>query len=943
MKETLSLPKTDFLMHNKGKVCKPDRYKVDDPIQFMRNNRLGDDRVFVLHDGPPYANGSIHIGHAMNKILKDFAVKTHYFDGDAVEYHLGWDCHGLPIERRIYQEMESESDLEPCHIALRERCRKYAAEQVGHQREQFRRLGIVADWDHPYLTMDFHYEAMLFRAMAKLAKEGTVYQKVRPVHWSWAERTAIAESEVVYKTRPDKAIYVVFGSDRNPEPPGMLTWTTTPWTLPANVALAVAPGEKYVEVETRHHHVWIAEKCLDRLAKEEVVKGDHIFNTCKAEDLVNQEFCTPLGAGQLHSKVVLADFVTMDQGTGIVHIAPGHGMDDYKVGQANDLPTLMPVGEDGCYTDEVCRLVPAAMNPKEDKDTLVGRNVFEANNIIINMLRDLHLLAGGDEYTHEYPYCERSGKPIIFRATPNWFVDLTKVKDRALAALDEIDFLPDSAREKLRLMIEGRDEWCISRQRAWGVPIAFFEDRQTKEVLLDDDVLEHTASIFEKYGCDCWWTAPDDFFLPPRLHGDVRQPDAPKYRYERCFDTLDVWFDSGMSWFENCPPDQNGKQSAQCYMEGSDQFRGWFQSSLLLSLLIQDAVPFKDLIAHGFVVDNQGHKMSKSAGNVVDPMGVIDEYGPDVLRLWVAMTNYTDDVKLSGEQLDRAKDAYNKIRNTIRYCLANLPEDKNPHVQIMDLDYWIINKCNFVCDVVWNDFLRYEYHVGMRKLMDFITGDISGLYMNAVKDRLYCDKGARQHSAHTALKTILVNLVNVLSPILTYTVEEVLDHAPHWLKKSHPHVFTLRPKFEWKSQTAGKFVEGYWKEALKEFNACFDSLKSEGLVKDSLEVVVVRNLGEVMEPALAAAEKELGPGSVPQFTGAADFLGVSDLKDQVTSLTELGKQSENYLGSFRVSWAEGRTDTFIVFRSENHKCPRCWKRNALIEGEVCSRCKEVIK
>lgn len=916
-KETLHLPKTDFPLHIKGQVCKPDQYVVPDPYAFMRE-RQGEN--YVLHDGPPYANGDIHIGHAMNKILKDFALKIAYFSGRRPEYRPGWDCHGLPIERKVQELFGPLTDV----ASVREKCRDYAGDQIMRQMQQFVKLGVVADWDFPYITMDFKYEAMLYRQLCKLAKKGLLSRRLKPVYWSIAEKTSLADAEVVYKNKTDTSAYVAF---RINDSVSFLVWTTTPWTLPANKAVCLNPNEKYVLLQRGDGQLYVvAATRADELAKLLDFKApgsgfNHSFKECLHP--LNPNIKVP---------VIYDEFVDMQTGTGCVHIAPGHGDIDYQIGLKHGLEVFSPVTDDGCFSQDVCCILPDVGSIFYGTPVLTHGNVFT-----LQLLEEKGTLVKTEKIQHEYPFCQRSDTPVIFRSVPNWFIDLKSIKEKAVQALDEVEFFPAEAKEKLKNMLTTRDEWCISRQRSWGVPIAFFE--QGEGSLFDNDVLEHTALMFEQYGCDCWWTAEDNFFLPPSKH--LGQSHLVKLR--RCYDTLDVWFDSGLSWTE-----VGGH--ADLYLEGSDQFRGWFQSSLLLSIALQEKPPFDQIVTHGFVVDSKGHKMAKSVGNVVSPLEVIEKYGPDVLRMWVATTDYTEDVRLSDEQLERAKDLYNKVRNVLRYCLANMPQDRMPHVLLYDQDEWIIQKCQEVSWDVWQDFLKHRYQTGVRKLLDFLITDVSSIYFNSVKDRLYCESNIKRQSAQTALMGIFHNVVRLFAPILTYTTEEAISHAPVWYKEETPHVFALKP-FDFFYAGQMKFNEGYWKEALKQFTVLFDSLKQQGLVKDLLEVVVVRDVGEdkesqsgeiglTIQSEKSSAKKELGPAPVKTFTGAGDFFGVSDLGTTANLAYAVGLPltPQELLGSFEV-----QGDKFTIYKSQAGKCPRCWKRTVRVGQELCLRCQGVLK
>lgn len=882
-KDTLHLPKTEFPLHNKGKVCKPNKYLIDDPYLALAEPKKGPS--FILHDGPPYANGSIHIGHAMNKILKDFIVKTHHVAGHQVQFTPGWDCHGLPIERKV---RELHPDLTN-PVDLRLRCRDYAATQVQLQKEQFQKLGVVADWDTPYETMQHSYELDTFASLCELAEKGLLQRKLKPVLWSWAEKTALAEAEVVYKPKKDNSVYVKFQIDSETS---FLVWTTTPWTLPSNVALAYNPNESYVIVvsgEKGHVRHILAEKCYLRLKEAGLFEEVHWVTSVVMAD-VAVAAVNPVNGQE--SKLIPASFVNMDEGMGIVHIAPGHGKDDYFLATKHNLPIIMPVDENGKYTSEVKANI-----------SLGGVHVFDGNKLIVEHLKQTDALFHEQQIVHDYPYCWRSDTPVIFRATPNWFINLDKIRPAVLAALDEIEFSPPEGKAKLRKMVEERNDWCISRQRSWGVPIAFFL-KTDGTPNFDPELLSAVQGVFGIFGIDSWWGRSEAWWSEINAG-------------ERCFDTLDVWFDSGVSWLT-----LEGEQ-ADLYLEGTDQFRGWFQSSLLLGVALAAAAPFKKVMSHGFVIDDKGHKMSKSVGNVVDPMKIIEEYGPDVLRVWVAITDYTDDVKIGKESLDRAKDVYQKLRNTLRFCVANIPKDaespdyflytnypKDPEA----IDSWIALKSCEVCTDVHSKFLAGDFHTGMRLLLDFVVEDVSGLYMNSIKDRMYCEPldSFRRQSATAALGYVLENLVGTLLPIITFTIDELYEHLPDYLKNSHENIW----QFKWPRRKVGmpaSFDEQFWKAVHREFHAVFTELKAKELAKDLLDVVVSCD---------------------SQFEQDGDFLGVSLLGFDLDKALLLGREP---LANFQVA---GKT--FKVYKSSLEKCPRCWKRVALAENNLCARCKTVI-
>ncbi|HIP54233.1 MAG TPA: isoleucine--tRNA ligase, partial [Sulfurimonas autotrophica] len=648
-KETLLLPTTTFAMRGNLINNEPKRYATWDEKKVyhkMKAKRAGA-KHFTLHDGPPYANGHIHIGHALNKVLKDIIIKHNYFNGKSVRFTPGWDCHGLPIEQQVEKKLGGKQKKEQLATAeIRKLCREHAAKFIDVQRSEFKTLGIIADWEKPYVTMDYRFEANIYRTLCSVAKKGLLIERSKPVFWSWAERTALAEAEVEYEDKEDYSIYVAFElSDASKEKLGLskeekaapIIWTTTPWTIPANTGISLNPQEEYVLTTDGF---LVAKKLLPSLVEEAIVSGN-ITKTFQAKELENLQAINPLN--KRSSQIVLGEHVLIDNGTGCVHTAPGHGEDDYRIGLKYNLEVIMPVDETGCYDTTVVRdgLIPNA-------EDFVGRHIFKSNEAIVEMMGEsvLHV----SKFIHSYPHCWRSHTPLIYRATKQWFIavdekPVQEEKSLRNIALDEIEktlFIPETGRNRLTSMVENRPDWCISRQRDWGVPIAFFRVKETGEVLLDEKVLNFVAMIFEMQGSDAWYSMDIAQLLYP---GSGYKPEE----LEKVTDILDVWFDSGSTW-NSVLKSRNydaGDYPADLYVEGSDQHRGWFQSSLFLSSAVEHKAPYKGVLTHGFTVDEKGEKMSKSKGNVIAPEKVLKEYGSEILRLWVASSDYQGDLKIS--------------------------------------------------------------------------------------------------------------------------------------------------------------------------------------------------------------------------------------------------------------------------------------------------------
>ncbi|BAF72743.1 isoleucine--tRNA ligase [Sulfurovum sp. NBC37-1] len=913
-KETLLLPKTDFPMRGNLPANEPKKYKTwfDTNIyEQMKAKREGAE-LFTLHDGPPYANGDIHIGHALNKILKDIILKYNYFQGKAVRMTPGWDCHGLPIEQKVEEKLgKSKKEAMPTE-KFRELCRAHAGKFVDIQRDEFKSLGVVADWENPYVTMDFKFEANIYRTLCEVAKRGLLVERHKPIFWSWAARTALADAEVEYEDKEDYSIYVHFElSDAAKEKlglegkAGLVIWTTTPWTLPANTGISINPDEMYVLTDDGHI---VADARYDAMIEEGVVAG-HASRKIAATELDGLLAINPLN--ERPSKVVLGEHVMMDGGTGCVHTAPGHGEDDYKVGLENGLEVVMPVDERGCYDESV-----VGLDLLPDAEKFVGMHIFKANEPILELLGDNLLKVS--KFTHSYPHCWRTKKPLIYRATNQWFIsidDAAKGSDKTLReaavdAIDSVDFYPASSKNRLKPMVEGRPDWCISRQRSWGVPIAFFRVKSTKAVIFDEDVLEHVASLFDEHGADAWYSMSIAELLPAGSKYDPAD-------LEKIEDILDVWFDSGSTWNSVLSSGNYdaGNYPASLYLEGSDQHRGWFQSSLLLSSAINGIAPYETIITHGFTMDAKGEKMSKSKGNVVAPEKVVKQFGSEILRLWVALSDYQNDQKISDDILKQTAEQYRKIRNTFRFLLANV-NDLDALVSADaygELDRWILNKADDVFASVKESFETYDFLKGFATLNHFITNELSGIYMDVTKDRLYCeakDSDVRR-ATQSAMALISKAMLGLIAPVLTYTADEILAYAPAIFKGDIENVFDL--VYEAVPETAASFDDAILLEAREKFSEAIDSLKKEKVIKATLEL---------------------------EIAGDRDLLPISDDKDLedwfvVSAVKESSKGEQ--VASFKV---EGRT--FTVHKAMMAKCPRCWRFTSTSEDCLCERCAKVV-
>ena len=914
-KDTLLLPKTGFSMRGNLPQNEPKRYAKwfaeDAAYEKMKNNRKNAEKQFILHDGPPYANGHIHIGHALNKILKDIIVKTHYFFGEEVRYVPGWDCHGLPIEQQVEKKIGKSKKESMPKSELRELCRNHARKFIDIQRDEFKSLGVIGDWKNPYMTMKFEFEADIYRALCEVASKGLLIERSKPVYWSWAARTALAEAEVEYEDKEDYSIYVAYPLQNEAkkvleltEDASVIIWTTTPWTLPANMAISFNPEEDYVL--TTDNFI-VAKARYESLLEEEVIKGE-IKKTFKAGILENLKAKSPLNGRD--SLLILGEHVTMDGGSGCVHTAPGHGEDDYRVGLKYDIEVVMPVDERGCYDQTVVRegLLP-------DPESFVDEHIFKANERILELLGDSLLKCS--KFTHSYPFCWRTHKPVIYRATRQWFIAMDEKKggrdslrDMAKENISKIKFYPESAINRLGTMIENRPDWCISRQRDWGVPIAFFRDKITGEPIFDEKVLNYVAMIFETHGADAWWSMEIEELLYPESGYNPEN-------LEKVMDILDVWFDSGSTWkavLESKNYD-SGSYPASMYLEGSDQHRGWFQSSLLVSTAAKGIAPYSNLLTHGFTVDAKGEKMSKSKGNVIAPDKIAKQYGVEILRLWVAVSEYTTDLKISDGILKQVSEQYRKIRNTCRFLLANCEglKDILPYEKMGVLDRWILDKAKSVFDEVEACFKEYDFSKGFATLNHFITVELSGIYLDISKDRLYCngvDEDIRL-STQSATALITKRLLALIAPTLTYTVDEILEHAPAILKENMDDVFDVIYKSMDKVEV--EFDTKYMMEAREKFFEIIDGMKKEKIIKSTLELDLVTTSKMLLN------------------------MNTTDAEDWFTCSSVVSNANGEEMGSFELG-----DDQFKIVKATAHKCPRCWKFKAEEEEGLCKRCDEVI-
>jgi len=897
----INLPKTAFSMKANLPTKEPEileYWKQINLYEELRRSRKGQEK-FVLHDGPPYANGNIHMGTALNKILKDIIVKFHQMDGKDSIYVPGWDCHGLPIEWKIEEEYKKnkKNKNEVPIVEFRKECRSFAQKWIEVHKTQFRRLGVIGDWENYYSTMSFDAEAQIVRELGKFLKEGSLYRGFKPVLWSTVENTALADAEVEYLDHKSDTIYVSFlvkNSNSNELINSeIIIWTTTPWTIPANKALAYNNNLDYLlfkikdEGDFKDKKFVVAEALLNPVIKECKIKNFENIKKFKGYEFKNTICKHPFfNLGYTNDIPMLeARFVTIEQGTGIVHCAPSHGPDDFNLCVSNGIKALETVDGDGKYTKHV--------------KLFEGQHIFKSNKIIIEKLREQKKLLANGELVHSYPHSWRSKAPLVHRATPQWFIsmDSHKLRDKALKAIEETAFFPSKGKERLKAMIQTRPDWCVSRQRVWGVPLPIFIKKKTNEILVDDEVNENIAKIYEKEGSDCWFSDNPQKFLGKKYKAE---------EYEKLSDIVEVWFDSGSTHSFVLEKRSDLKWPASMYLEGSDQHRGWFHSSLLESCGTRERAPFESILSHGFVVDGKGLKMSKSLGNVIAPEDILKKYGADILRIWVASSNYAEDLKIDYSILDQHADSYRKIRNTFRYLLGNLNDNfKQINLEKVDiktlpeLEQFILNKI-YILNLNFKKYFKiYDFHNLYKELLNFCTVDLSAFYFDIRKDTLYCDSinSKKRQSTILTLNIILDVLLKWFAPILSFTTEEINKLISKESKSIHLEKFLDIPeKFENKS-----------------------------LNKKWLELIKIRNIGNISIEE-KRANKEIGSSLEAELKINLNKSLIDITKDIDFSELCITSKAE-------VNYNDNVNTTIIAHKAKGSKCSVCWK----IRNEKCVR------
>ena len=830
-KDQINLPKTAFSMKANLPMREPkilELWSKIDLYKELRISKKGKEK-FVLHDGPPYANGNIHMGTALNKILKDIIVKFHQMDGKDSVYVPGWDCHGLPIEWKIeeqYKKNKKNKNEVPI-VEFRKECRAFAEKWIEVHKEQFKRLGVVGDWENYYSTMSYDAEAQIVRELGKFLKEGSLYRGFKPVLWSTVEKTALADAEVEYKDHRSDTIYVSFpvksSSIKELDNSSIVIWTTTPWTIPANKALAYNESLDYQLIEInddgdfKNKKIVLAEALVETVIKDCNITKFKNLKKFKGKDFKNTICKHPFFELGYDYDVPMLDarFVTIEQGTGIVHCAPSHGPDDFNLCLNNGIKAIETVDGDGKYTKNV--------------SLFEGIHIFKANPIVIEKLREQKKLLKNGELVHSYPHSWRSKAPLVHRATPQWFISMEshKLRNKALKAIDETTFYPSKGKERLKSMIETRPDWCVSRQRVWGVPLPIFVNKKTKEILVDNELFENIAKIYEKEGSDCWFSDDPQKFLGKKYKAED---------FDKLSDIVEVWFDSGSTHSFVLEKRQDLKWPASMYLEGSDQHRGWFHSSLLESCGTRGKAPFESILSHGFVVDGKGLKMSKSLGNVIAPEDILKKYGADILRIWVASSNYAEDLRIDYSILDQHSESYRKIRNTFRYLLGNL-NDKFEDIDLKklnvenlpELEQFMLHKVFSLNKKFNNYFKNYDFHNLYKELLNFCTVDLSAFYFDIRKDALYCDpiNSNKRQSCVVVLNILLNSLLKWFAPILSFTTEEIYQLISKKNKSIHLEGFIDFPKkFE------NVKISEKWSELIKIRDICNISIEEKRASKE---------------------------------------------------------------------------------------------------------------
>ena len=925
-KDTLNLPQTTLQMRANATKREPEiqEFWAENNIYEKMTSQRDKANSFILHDGPPYLSSEkIHVGTALNKILKDILIKYKSQKGFYAPYVPGYDGHGLPIENKVVKNIEGgRNAVTPAE--LRAKCREYAHNSLKGQESEFKRLGVLGNWEHPYLTIDGKYEAEQVRVFGEMYKKGYIEKGLKPVYWCASCETALAEAEVEYADHTSTSIYVRFKFDEESsntlkskfdflntdKDMYAVIWTTTPWTIPSNLAISVHPRFEYTFFEYKNDIYYAATELLASFLKDVDWNeaGIKVLGTCKGQDLENLTPVHPLYDRK--SPILCGEHVTLDAGTGSVHTAPGHGLEDYEVCCKYKIGVYSPLDSKGVWTEEA--------------GDLAGIPYYKGNSIVIDKLKDCGALLASDDIQHSYPHCWRCKKPVIYRATPQWFVKVDKFRDKALEEIKKVKFIPASGEARISNMVEGRTDWCISRQRAWGVPIPVFYCEDCGEVIVTDETIEHVAKMFEKESSDAWVKYSEKELMP---EGFVC-PKCGKTHFRKEKDIMDVWFDSGVSWkaVVEARADELNHTPVDMYLEGSDQHRGWFQSSLLTSVATQGKAPYKQVLTHGFVFGEDGRKMSKSLGNYIRPDDIIKNYGADILRLWAASVDYRNDIKIGDNIVKQLSEIFRKTRNTARFLLGNLfdfdpAKDYVPYNELKSIDKFALSKLNKLVVEVTEAFESYEFYKYFQCLQNFAAVDLSSFYLDIVKDRLYTSgkKSLSRRACQTVLYETMHALVRVLTPVMPHQAEDIWQNIP-----------------ECQRQGLDSILLSDWVKENDEWN-------NEQLEEDFAKILKSREIvTKAIEPL--RADKKVGSAlEVAVYIKSPDSELLKANEDELCNIyiTSQAHVTDEKPAGVLNEYTEGETTVWVV-KAQGEKCARCWKYAELNEKGICKHCSEAI-
>jgi len=921
-KDTLNLPQAKFKMKANLPQREPETQKFWEAKQIYTQMLKNKKASYILHDGPPYANGDIHLGQALNKVLKDIIVKYKALEGFSTPFVPGWDCHGLPVELQLFKKLNIKRKEEVDKLAFRKEAREFAFNYLKVQREQFKRLGVFGEFEKPYFTMDYSYQASIIEAFSQLYQKGYVYLGNKPIYWCIFCETALAEAEVEYEEHTSPSLWVKFRLKPSisglQQPAYIVIWTTTPWTIPGNVAVALHPEYEYAlvktEVRSQKSEIWIlAKELVDSTLQKLDIKDYEILKVKKGKDLQGWKYDHPLLDKE--GRIVLADYVSLEEGTGCVHTAPGHGQEDYLTGVKYKLEVFSPVDEKGRFTSEVAEFA--------------GKQIFQANPLVVEKLKEKGLLLGKESIQHSYPHCWRCKEPLIYRACRQWFIGVDKhgLREKALKSIKGVQWVPTLAEKRITAMVENRPDWCISRQRIWGVPIPAIYCIKCSQPIVDERIIEALIKEVKKEGVDIWFKKKAEEFLP----ADFSCPHCEsKQGFSKEEDILDVWLDSGVSHKAVLKTSPQLNWPADLYLEGSDQHRGWFQTSLLTSMALYGQPPYKAVLTHGFVVDEEGKKMSKSKGNVTDPNVIVDKYGADILRLWVVSSDYQRDIRIGPEILERCIESYRKIRNTFRFLLGNLddfkyPDDKVEKDEWLEVDQWAYQELQLLIGEVHQAYQEFKFSRVYRLLHNFAILQMSSLYLDILKDRLYIlpADSLERKSAQTVLYAILRSFAQLIAPLLPHTAEEI------WQAFDFAEDSVFLTSFPVKGEIDGK-LENRWKRLLvlrEEVCRMLEDKRQSGLIGSSLEAKVVFYGEESWQKFLRSFGDDL------KFIFITSQVEIKEL-DEAPS----GAEGNAQLPGIKID----------IQKADGQKCLRCWNWDLGVgrnekHPQLCPRCAKIVE